>query len=521
MEHRINKNIKQLLIILVGLLFVILFITSSPMLQPAQATSSQLLWSSVSLISFINATYDGMIPSIAIDSQDNVHIIWAQKLSQFVGEVFYTKLDRFGNTLVSNRQLTNFSGIFGFTSSIVIDKFDNVHIVWLYDQMGTSLYGVRYTRLDANGTIVVNGIFLQGAPGTELAVDSHGNLLVAGRRDEIYYRKFDGTGNALTSLMQISNSFPVWEPLDIKIAVDSNDTAYIVWMEEYLYPSPQPPDSHIKYSAIHSNGNSSMSNYQLDYGMSRSDRPDITIDEEDNVFISWDSNFNGGNIYLSKISKNGTFIFDRFPVLNGTYFGNIAILVDPLKHIDIIGDSQGFAQLDWMGNTVINSAIIGTGQYLQPNGALDKQGNIHLVWYNNSNPRIVAYRKSLNPATVFMQGVPRHGSKVKFKLQDIYNINGSYIFALSTGISQGINLPDGRKIPLNNDWLFSASISSPQSVGLSRSTGILDVNNQATVNLAIPNTLSLSGTTLYGAFVTRDATGTIVTISDPINFTIV
>ena len=82
-------------------------------------------------------------------------------------------------------------------------------------------------------------------------------------------------------------------------------------------------------------------------------------------------------------------------------------------------------------------------------------------------------------------------------------------------------MPDGRKIPLNNDWLFSASISSPQSIGLSRSTGTLDVNNQANVNLVIPNNPSLRGTTMYGAFITQDATGTIISISDPINFTII
>ncbi len=511
-----NKNILLLYLVLIGMLFF----TSSPMLQPAQATSPQLLWSNESLISSPNSSWHAMEPAIATDSQGNVHIVWMQNVATYIGEIFYTKFDSDGNVIFNNRQLSNVGGVAGFTPSIAIDESGNLYILWIHDVTGTSIHGIMYTRLDANGAIVVNNTFLQGSPGTEFTVDSQGNLLVIGRNNEVTYGKFDNIGNALTPITQISSSFPAWEPLDIKIKTDSNDTAYIVWMEEYLYPSPNP-DAHIKYSAISSNGSSLVSNYPLDYGMSHSYNPAIAIDKEDNAIISWDSDFNGGNIYLSKIRKNGTFIFDSIPVLNGTSFGNANVLVDSLKNIDIFGQSHGFTQLDEYGNTIVNTMILGTSQYLSPKGAIDKQGKIHLVWWENSNPRIVKYRKSLNPATISMHGTPRHGSKVKFKLQDIYNVNGSYTFALSTGFSQGISLPDGRKIPLNNDWLFSASISSPQSIGLSRSTGTLDVNNQANVNLVIPNNPSLRGTTMYGAFITQDATGTIISISDPINFTII
>ena len=511
-----NKNILLLSLVLIGMLFF----TSSPLLQPAQATSPQLLWSNDTQISNFN-NLTAADPSIVTDSNGNAHIVWMQKTSQLIGELFYSKLDKFGNVIINNRQLTNFSGIYGFPFSIAIDRFDNIHMAWIWDVTGTSLHGIRYVRIDSNGNIIVNDSILQNAPGTEIATDSQGNIIVVGAMgfNDVYYAKYDNQGNLLTPNTLVANTGS-WETFNFKVAIDSSDIAYIMWGEE-LIQSSSSTLSRVKYSSISSNGSILVNGFQLDYGNNYSVNPSLAIDKNNNVVFSWDSLVNGSrNLYLSKRMSNGTFVIDKKQL--GVISANWIVLTDPLGRISLLDANQNFIQLDSLGNIIIPLTHIALAQTSLIKASSDRQGNIHLVWNDGVyNSLEVKYRKSLNPATLFMQGVPRHGSKVKFKLQDIYNINGSYVFALSTGVSQGINLPDGRKIPLNNDWLFSASISSPQSVGLSRSTGVLDMNNQASVTLAVPNTPSLRGTTVYGSFITQDSAGKIITISDAINFTII
>ena len=163
---------------------------------------------------------------------------------------------------------------------------------------------------------------------------------------------------------------------------------------------------------------------------------------------------------------------------------------------------------------------IGISQNVHIEGIVDRQGNNHLVWFDGLSPRQVKYQKSLNPATLIMQGIPKVGFPVKFILQDIYNLNGNYLFGLSTNISQGITLLDGRKFPLDDNSLLQGSFYTPKAIGLSNSSGLLNSNNQATVSFDIPNIPSLSGLNLYASFITLNSTGTVISISDPINLTI-
>ena len=108
-----------------------------------------------------------------------------------------------------------------------------------------------------------------------------------------------------------------------------------------------------------------------------------------------------------------------------------------------------------------------------------------------------------------------------FTLQDTYNLGSSYAFALSGGINQGIPLGDGRKVGIDNDQVLQGSLTSPASIGLSNNVGVLNASSQATVNLAIPNIPSIANVTVYGTFITYDSSGQIVSIADPINFTII
>lgn len=512
------ENIPKLFILSSIFLIILLSIfVSSPLVSSQSAP--QIHWSNESLISSSNnSTLLSMDPSITTDSQGNVHIIWMQRVSRHIGEVFYSKLDKFGNIVISNRQLTNFSGVSGFRSSISVDKWDNVHMIYDYDKTGTSLHGAMYLRLDHSGNIVVNGTLLpRNTISSELAVDGQGNLHIA---NGFIYQKFDNLGNALIPEISLAN-ITQWNPLEPEIVVDSNDNAHIVWMEESTQSSN--PTTHIKYSKIDSSGNIVVHNLQLDTGLNYSQTPSIAIDKQDNIYISWfSSNGSVNSNYLSKINKNGTFSIDRKPFTSESV-GDGVIGVDPLGNINFIGRGQGFIQLNSTGDLIIGPFVmaipIGSSA---PEMTVDRQGALHFVWHvvdNEIGRYQIDYRRSLNSATLRVIGVPKPGSQIQFVLQDIYNVNGNYTFGFSGGISPGLNLSDGRKVPLKDDDFLRASLYTPQAIGLIGSTGILNQYSQATVTFNIPN-IPLSGTKLYGGFVTQDSTGKIISISDPVAFTI-
>ena len=482
----------------------------------------RLQFSDFSVISFPNTTLGAFEPSVATDSQGNVHIIWSEKLSQFVGEVFYTKIDKFGNVVLSNKQLTNISGVYSFPNSISIDKSDNIHIVWVHDIIGTSIHGIKYMRLYTNGTIAVNATFLEGASGIEIATDSQGDIFVLGTNDNgLSYVKYDNLGNILIPATTIVNSSSSWEIPKYKIAVDSEDNTYFVWGEKDLYPRFRP-SSRISYSKMDSNGTLIVNNYRLDQGLNFSVDPAIAVDKNDNVYISWYST--NGTIegsYLSKLNKRGNFEINKKPL--PLHVSENAMGIDPFGNINLMDGGQSFLQLNSSGDPIIGptgplAIHIGSSD---PKMAVDIQGKIHLVWDSRpTNVRQIDYRKSLNPATIRVIGTPKPGSQIQFVLQDIYNINGNYTFGFSGDISPELKLPDGRKIPLKDDDFLRASLYSPQVIGLIGSTGILNQYSQAAVTFNIPN-IPLSGTKLYGGFVTHDLTGRIISISDPVAFTIV
>ena len=502
-------------------IFISLFVLFSTFAY-SQSNIPRLQFSDFSIISSPNSTLSAFNPSIATDSQGNVHIVWSQKVSSIIGEVFYTKIDKFGNVVLSNKQLTNILGVYGFPNSISIDKSDNLHIVWIHDITGTSIHGIKYMRLYANGTIAVNGTFLQGAPGTEIATDSQGNIFVFGNNNNgVSYAKYDNIGNILIPVTTIVNSSSSWESLNFKVVVDSEDNVYFLWEEDDLYPTFRP-NSRILYSKIEGNGTVRVNNYQLDQGLNFSIGPAIAVDKNDNAYISWYST-NGtiGRSYLSKLNREGNFEIDRKPLPQN--IAESVIGIDPFGNIDLIDGSQSFLQLNSSGDPIIGPTgpqpiHIGSSD---PKMAVDIQGKIHLVWDSiPTNIRQIDYRKSLNPATLRVIGVPKPGSQIQFTLQDIYNVNGNYTFGFSGDIYPGLNLSDGRKVPLKDDDFLRASLYSPQAIGLIGSTGILNQYSQATVTFNIPN-IPLSGTKLYGGFVTHDSTGKIISISDPVSFTIV
>lgn len=163
------------------------------------------------------------LPSVAVDFQDNVHIVWGDSrddIEALKGEIYYTKLDNSGNILVNNSKLTEHYES-SWIPSVAIDKQDNVHIVWLLSY-NASHNELRYMKLDNEGNILINDTYLSEScyedafvfsiPG--IAIDSLNRLHVVFMDDrngnyEIYYKgTYAQDLSILSDDISFSNPYP-------------------------------------------------------------------------------------------------------------------------------------------------------------------------------------------------------------------------------------------------------------------------------------------------------------------------
>ncbi|MBC8527024.1 MAG: hypothetical protein H8D22_09265 [Candidatus Cloacimonetes bacterium] len=141
--------------------------------KPAMA---DIIWSSdIRLTNALGASRD---PSIAVDPSGNVHIAWFD-FRDGNWEIHYTKLDNNGNTLVGDTGLTNAVG--DSSPSIATDSSGNVHIAWHDTRDGnTEIY---YTKLDNNGNTLVGDTRLTDdsgqSDGASIAVYSYNDIHIA------------------------------------------------------------------------------------------------------------------------------------------------------------------------------------------------------------------------------------------------------------------------------------------------------------------------------------------------------
>ncbi len=94
-----------------------------------------------------------------------------------------------------------------------------------------------------------------------------------------------------------------------------------------------------------------------------------------------------------------------------------------------------------------------------------------------------------------------------------------YICGFSAGTSPGIPLPDGRIVPLANDFLLMLSTDPLNPVFLN-TNGTLDGTGSATVTALVPPDPSLSGFTAYAGFVTVGSPSIVSAVSAPLAITV-
>ena len=183
-----------------------------------------------------------ILPAIAVDLYDDIHITWQDYQDYRDYEIYYMKLDNEGHILINDTRLSN-DQIDSFSPKIAVDSDNNVHITWCdllprpsQTRQEIQIYPeyIHYIKLDSNGSILVDDTKLSTGTSPAIAVDSDNNVHITWDDNrsgnyEIYYTKLDSDGNTLIDDTRLT--YDSASSVCPAIAVNSNNKAHITWYD--------------------------------------------------------------------------------------------------------------------------------------------------------------------------------------------------------------------------------------------------------------------------------------------------
>lgn len=279
-------------------------------------------------------------PTIGVDLNNNVHIVWMWMADS---SIWYTKINPDGKTLVYNKMLFTSSADLGYPR-IMIDSAGNINLFLL------SRGGIHYTKIDNNGNVLINNSFVAFQPTYSKDFGSSSNVwdVLIDKNDNIHmlWLEENSTGNYSCRYIKMNTygkivvnvsveNFFGDEPITLcsgtltiyhfylSSAIDSKNVLHILWNKGY--------------NTLNSTNYTSGNVNKTLYG------DVIKVDSRDNLYIHSSNNH-------TKIDRNGT-------VLVSDSLSNVSVIQG---YPVVIGDD---------GNYI----------YLGENGYVDSNNNVHIV----------------------------------------------------------------------------------------------------------------------------------------------
>jgi serine protease len=340
-------------------------------------------------------------PAIAVDSYNNVHIAWNDDRDGNY-EIYYTKVDNTGKTLVDDTRLTSDSA-YSNLPTIAVDSYNNVHIAWCDKRDGA--YEIYYTTLDNTGQTLVDDTRVTLDPAGSwwptIAVDSYNNVHIAwcDKRDgnyEIYYTKLDNKGNTLVDDTRLTadsagSNLPT-------IAVDSYNNVHITWCDE------RDGAYEIYYTRLDNKGNTLVDDTRVTTDPAYSRYPTIAVDSYNNAHITWHDKRDGNyEIYYTKLDTKGeTLVDDTRVTTSPADSKRPTIAVDSYNNVHITweygidGNSEiYYTKLDTKGKTLVDDTRLTTdpADSWNPTVAVDSNNNAHIAWQDKRDGNYEIYYK--------------------------------------------------------------------------------------------------------------------------------
>ena len=182
------------------------------------------------------------------------------------------------------------------------------------------------------------------------------------------------------------------------------------------------------------------------------------------------------------------------PSLTGTYF-----------FADYVSGKCWSATLDpatgMLTNIIDRTSTLASGVSGLASFGEDAHGEIYIVGRDSGTLHKIV---GSGGVSLQMVGTPAIGSSPQFNLVSSGNTNKPFVFGLSTGTRPGINLPDGRVIPLRNDPLLHAALAVPNNGVYNPYGNLGPVVASGSVSVSIPLFPALIGKDFWVAFIVLD-----------------
>jgi hypothetical protein len=243
-------------------------------------------------------------PALAIDSFNDIHLVWSDNTpGQY--EIYYKKGMKHGAIWTTAKRLTWTSGD-SEHPSIAVDSLDNLYVVWEDDSPGNhEIYYKRST--DGGGSWTADGRLtwtLGLSENPALAVDSFNDIHLVWSdytpgQYEIYYKKGMKHGATWTTAKRLT-----WTSGDSEhpsIAADPSDKPHVVWEDN------TPGNYEIYYKGSTDMGTTWAPNWRFTWTSDDSLCPAIAADSSGNLHAVWyDKNRGNFEIYYNKSTDGGT-----------------------------------------------------------------------------------------------------------------------------------------------------------------------------------------------------------------------
>lgn len=315
---------------------------------------------------------------IALDTEDQAHIVW-RILSGARRGVYYTRLDRYGNTIVDDLLLDDNSD---GEPRIAVDGEGQAYIIW------TSGHRLQYALIDAWGHILV-------APKTideyatvytnyDVAVDPQGRVHVLYRRGgtKIVYRLLNEEGETWIHQENIHPGAYHISP-QIAITTDSVGDPHLVWREQPEYQG----DKYLFYAKYAFSNNTEIaprSVTSLNYPNSQDKRIGLETDSQNNALLMWQDYDGGHKAFFEKISPLGVSLVDNMLILTNSGWPYPAMAVDSMGQVHVVAKTKhlAYGRLNNDGNTLIPFRWVRYGYVSSRDHlvAVDLEQNAHILY---------------------------------------------------------------------------------------------------------------------------------------------